>query len=71
MEKNETLKRQLLAKLTDRVHDRVFDLLSDAIGEELDTLYSDGMPDWVSAMSEEDQWELHYELAGRIVLTYG
>lgn len=66
----ESLTKALLSVLVDRVSDRVFDTLCDVICEETHTLLVEQTPEWVKALPEDEQLELQYELAQRIVLTY-
>lgn len=67
--KNEKLTKQLAALLADRVSDRLFETISDAICEELDYIFNEQTPEWVKALPEDEQLELQYDLAQRVVLT--
>ena len=63
MEINETTKTALLSTLVDRVQERLFDELNDAIAEELEALLNE------RKINDEDA-ELMYELFGRVYLGF-
>jgi hypothetical protein len=61
--KNETTEKELLSTLVDRVRDRLEDIISDTIAEELEALFNEkGITD--------DDGELMYDLFNRVYLGY-
>jgi len=68
MKNNETLRTELVAALLNRVQDRLFDVLNDAVSDELVELMNE--TDWVGELNEDEQYELMYETFGRVYLGY-
>jgi hypothetical protein len=61
--KNNTTENELLSTLVDRVRDRLDDIITDTIAEELETLFHEkGITD--------DDGEMMYDLFNRVYLGY-